>query len=165
MKAFISRDAFSALALLALSAVALGACTTMGSGTGSVSPGGAPVNFAWKSTDGGTTGSMSATLGDGQLFTGPYLEITRQARNEDFNPMWMGWQVGWNDWGAWGPFPNTEYATLYTGRVVANLQGPDAQRMRCRFRLNDPIAGMGGGGQGECQLGSGRSVDAVFPNS
>src|SRR5712664_1146757 len=108
-----------ALCALLCGTVALGACTTMGSGTGSVSPGGAPVNFAWKSTDGGTTGSMSATLGDGKSFSGSYLEITRKARNEDFNPMWTGWQFGWNDWGAWGPFPQAGYSTLYSGRVVA----------------------------------------------
>jgi hypothetical protein len=154
-----------ALCALLCGAVALGACTTMGSGTGSVSPGGAPVSFAWKSTDGGTTGTMSATLGDGKSFSGPYLEITRDVRNEDFDPMWTGWDFGWNDWGAWGPFPQAGYSTIYSGRVVANLQGPDAQRMRCRFHLNDPVAGMGGGGQGQCQLGSGRSVDAVFPRT
>ena len=150
---------------LLLGAIALGGCTTVGSGTGSVEPGGAPVSFAWKSTDGGTTGTMSATLGDGKSFSGPYLEITHQARTEDFNPMWSGWQFGWNDWGAWAPFPAAGYTTLYSGRVVANLQSPDAQQMRCRFQLNDPAAGMGGGGEGECQLGSGRSVDAVFPRS
>jgi hypothetical protein len=154
-----------ALCALLCGAIALGACTTMGSGTGSVSPGGAPVSFAWKSTDGGTTGTMSATLGDGKSFSGPYLEITREVRNEDFDPMWTGWDFGWNDWGAWGPFPQAGYSTIYSGRVVANLQGPDAQRMRCRFHLNDPVAGMGGGGQGQCQLGSGRSVDAVFPRT
>jgi len=153
--------AFSALLL---GAIALGGCTTTGSGTGAVEPGGAPVSFAWKSTDGGTTGTMSATLGDGKSFSGPYLEITRQARNEDFSPMWSGWQFGWNDWGGWQPFPAAEYTTLYSGRVVANLQSPDAQHMRCRFQLNDPASGMGGGGQGKCQLDSGRSVDAVFPN-
>jgi hypothetical protein len=153
-----------ALCALLSGALALGACTTMGSGTGSESPGNAPVAFAWKSTDGGTSGTMSATLADGKSFSGPYLEITSQARNEDFNPMWTGWQYGWNDWGAWGPFPDSGYTTLYSGRVVANLQGPDAQRMRCRFNLNDPMGGMGGGGQGKCQLG-GKSVDAVFPSS
>jgi hypothetical protein len=107
---------------LLVGAIALAGCTTTGSGTGSVEPGGAPVNFSWKSTNGGTTGTMSATLDDGKLFSGPYLEVTRQARNEDFDPMWSGWQVGWNDWGAWEPFPAAGYTTLYSGRVVANLQ-------------------------------------------
>jgi hypothetical protein len=37
--------------------------------------------------------------------------------------------------------------------------------MRCRFFLNDPAGGMGGGGQGECQFNGGRTVDAVFARS
>jgi hypothetical protein len=142
-------------------ALALGACTTMGSGSGSVSPGGTPVSFAWKSTDGGTSGTMSATLDGGPSFAGRYLQITSVARDADFDPMWSGWQFGWEDWAGWGPY----FTTQYSDRVVANLQSSDAQRMRCRFHLNDPLSGMGGGGQGECQLANGRSVDAVFPRS
>jgi len=146
---------------LVFSAIGLGACTTMGSGSGSVLPGGAPVKFAWKSTDGGTSGTMSATLDGGQAFTGPYQQITSTVRSEDLDPMWMGWRSGWDDWAGWGPY----FSTQYSDRVIANLQGSDAQRMRCRFHLSDPLAGMDGGGQGECQLGSGRSVDAVFARS
>jgi hypothetical protein len=37
--------------------------------------------------------------------------------------------------------------------------------MRCHFHLNHPDEGMGSGGQGQCQLKSGRSVDAVFAPS
>ena len=152
-----------ALSALLCAGIALSACTTMGSGSGSVSPGGAPVTFAWKSTDGGITGTMSATLADQQTFSGPYLQITRQVRTQDFDPLWTGWGYGWNDWGGWGQFPVPAFATQYSGRAMANLQTTDGQRMRCRFHLNKPIDGMAGGGQGECQLKNGRSVDAVFP--
>ena len=48
------------VAALICAAITLSACTTMGTGTGSVSPGGEPVKFSWKSTDGGITGTMSA---------------------------------------------------------------------------------------------------------
>jgi hypothetical protein len=144
--------------LLALcGALALAACTTMGTGTGSVSPGGEPVQFAWKSKDGGTTGTMSATLPGEQTFSGPYLQITSEARSDGFEPMWSGWRHGWND--------RPRFATLYSGRVMANLQAADGQRMRCHFSLNNPLEGMAGGGQGECQLASGRIVDALFPRS
>jgi hypothetical protein len=143
--------------------IALTACTTTGSGSGSVSPGGAPVNFSWKSTNGGISGTMSATLADRQIFLGPYLQITRQVRMPDFDPMWTGWRLGWNDWDGWGPFPDYGIATQYSGRVMANLQAADGQRMRCRFHLNTPVDGMSGGGQGDCQLKNGRLVDAVFP--
>jgi hypothetical protein len=141
--------------------IALGACTTMGTGTGSVSPGNAPVNFAWKSTDGGSSGSMSATLAGGKAFSGPYLQVTSDARSVDFDPLWTGWDYGWSDWD-FGPFPQDAFTTVYSDRVMANLQATDGQRMRCHFHLNHPIDGMGGGGQGRCQLKNGRSVDAVF---
>jgi hypothetical protein len=152
-----------AIPALLCAGIALSACTSLGTGTGSVSPGGAPVSFAWKSTDGGTTGTMSATLAGRQTFSGPYLQITRDVRNDDFGPMWGGWPYGWNDWGGWGAFDGPAFATEYTGRVMANLQSTTGQRMRCRFHLNRPVDGMTGGGQGECQLDNGRSVNAVFP--
>ena len=141
------------------------ACTTMGSGTGSVSPGNAPVTFAWTSKDGGNTGTMSATLGNGAPFSGPFLQVTSTVRTDAYEPMWGGWRRGWNDWGYFGMAPDSAFSTRYSGKVVANLQGPDAQRLRCRFNLNNPVAGMGGGGQGECQFSGGRTVDAVFPRS
>ena len=141
--------------------LALGACTTLGTGSGSTSSGDRPVSFAWTSKDGGVTGTMSATLSDGGAFTGPYLEITQTAQSSEFYPMWAGWRRGWDDW-EWGPDGTT---TNYTGKVVANLQGRDSRRMRCRFDLNDPPAGMSGGGQGKCQLAGGTTVDAVFPRA
>jgi hypothetical protein len=138
----------------------------MGNGTGTVSPGGEAVQFSWKSTDGGVSGTMSAALNDGQTFSGPYLQVTSTTQSQDLQPMWSGWEFGWHGWngmGPFGPFPETTSTTHYSGRVMANLQAADGQHMRCHFQLNHPDAGMGGGGQGQCQLKSGRSVDAVFP--
>ena len=80
--------------------------------------------------------------------------------------IWTGWQRGGSDWDYWGgPYPDAAFATQYSSKVVANLKGPDSQRLRCRFNLNDPIAGMGGGGQGKCQATGGRTVDVVFARS
>jgi hypothetical protein len=146
-------------------AIGLSACTTMGTGSGSVSPGGEAVKFSWKSTDGGISGGMSAALKDGQTFSGPYLQVTSTTRSQDFDPLWTGWEYGWGGWGGFGPFPGTAFTTHYSGRVMANLQAADGQHLRCHFHLNHPVEGMGGGGQGQCQLKSGRSVDAVFPPS
>ena len=141
--------------------VLLGACTTMGTGSGSL--GAKPVSFSWKSTDGGTTGTMSATVASGKTFSGPYLQVTKQARTEDFAPMWAGWGYGWRDW-AWGPpSADTAFTTVYSNRVIANLKSDDGQRLRCHFNLNTPSDGMSGGGQGQCQLQNGGTVDAVFP--
>jgi hypothetical protein len=124
----ISRAA--GFAAVAGAALTLLACTTMGTGTGSLSPGNTPVAFNWSSKDGGITGTMSATIGGGAAFSGPFLQVTR-----------------------------------YSGKVIANLKGPGTQQLRCRFQLNDPAGGMGGGGQGECQFGGGRTVDATFARS
>lgn len=148
--------------LCAVAGLAMAGCTTIGQGSGSVSPGGTPVSFNWTSKDGGSTGTMTATLKDGAAYTGPFVQMTSTVRVEVLEPLWRGWRRGWNDWGYWGRYPDSAFATQYSGKVVANLQGPSDQRMRCRFHLNSPQAGMGGGGQGECQLGNGRTVDAVF---
>jgi hypothetical protein len=153
-----------ALSTLLCAGLALSACTSMGTGSGSVAPGGAPVNFSWKSTDGGTTGTMSATL-DGKTYSGPYLQITQQVTTNGFewDRGWSEWGAGWNDFDGWGPFPMDGFATEYSDRVTATLQEANGQRMRCSFYLNTPVDGMTGGGQGKCQLKNGRSVDAVFP--
>jgi hypothetical protein len=146
-----------------LVAFAVAACTVAGTGSGTVAPGSAPVTFSWQSKDGGTTGTMTARLADGRTFSGPFTQVTSTARIDDLRPFWVGWHPGWTDW-AWGP-PGPDFITVYSGRVIANLQGPDGSYMRCRFQLDKPAAGMSGGGQGQCTLTDGRTVDAVFPPS
>lgn len=162
----------STMTLLASSALSMLACTTVGSGNGTIEPDDVPVTFAWTSKDGGISGIMSATIGPsrqssvvGGAFSGPFLQVTSSVCTDSFEPMWSGWGRGWNDWGYWGMFPELAFSTHYSGKVIANLQGPGAQRLRCRFHLNTPAAGMGGGGQGEYQFNAGRTVDAVFPHS
>ena len=143
-------------------------CTSMGSGSGFVAPGNEAVSFSWKSADGsGTSGQMSATLADGKIFSGDYLEITRQAATPGLDPLWEGWDRGaWNGWPGDEPMmPAFGSSTVYSGRVLANLRAADGQRMRCRFHLNVPSQGMSGGGQGKCQLENSRSVDALFPRA
>jgi hypothetical protein len=157
------------ISLLAVACMGLilGACTTLGTGTGSTSPGDQPVKFSWISKDGSVTGTMSATLANGTAFSGPYLELTQEAQTTQLSPMWSGWSPGWRDWGYGGfmGYPMDANTTNYSGKVVANLQGPSAGRMRCRFNLNDPSSGMSGGGQGKCQIAGGAEIDAVFPRA
>ena len=150
------------LTAIAAAAMLLLGCASMGSGTGKVSPGDDPVMFTWTSKDGGYTGTMSATVGSGAAFSGPFLQMTSAVRTDTLEPLWTGWQRGWIDWGFWGPYPDAVFARYYSGKVVANLKGPDGQQLRCRFHLNDAEAGLNGGGQGECQFNGGRTVDAVF---
>jgi hypothetical protein len=149
------------LAAIVCAGLVLGACTTLGTGSGSTLAGDQPVSFAWQSKDGGVTGTMTATLSSGPVYTGPYLEITSTTQAPDFYPMWRGWSRYWSDW----QFGIDANRTTYTGKVVANLEGPGAQRMRCRFDLTDPLAGMSGGGQGQCQVAGGSTIDATFPKA
>lgn len=147
----------------------LAACTTTGIGGGQMSGAGAreeSVTFSWKSTDGGMSGTMTAAL-PGSIFQGRFFQITQQTRAEVLNPLWTYWHSGWNDWPYWGgpmtpPYPTTQFITHYSGKVVATLESEGKQRMRCRFHLVEPVQGMSGGGEGECQLSDGRVVRAVF---
>jgi hypothetical protein len=143
---------------------ALAACTTIGTGSGDLTHSSAPVTFRWKATGADTRGDMTATLPDGRLFDGPFVQMTRERRT-DLDPLWIGWPYGWRDW-RWGyDGPDEAFETIYGGHVVANLKGPGDDRMRCRFTLNVPSWGMAGGGQGQCELTDGRRVDAVFPKA
>lgn len=147
----------------------LAACTTTGTGGGQLSGAGVPeqpVTFTWKSTDGGISGTMTASLPD-LNFHGRFYQITQQTRSEVLAPLWMHWDHGWYDWPYWNrsfppPYPTTRFITYYSGKVVATLEAEGSQRMRCRFHLVDPARGMGGGGEGECQLSGGRIVRAEF---
>lgn len=150
--------------------LALTACTTTGIGGGQLSGAGMPeqpVTFTWTSTDGGISGTMTAALPD-QTYQGRFFQITQHTRSEVLTPLWMHWDHGWYDWPYWNrPFPPPPYATTrfithYSGKVVATLEAAGAQRMRCRFHLVEPVRGMSGGGEGECQLSDARVVRAVF---
>jgi hypothetical protein len=136
-----------ALTAVAGAAMSLLACTSMGNGSGTVSPDHMPVEFAWSSKDGGGSGTMSATVGSGATFGGPFVQVIDTVRTDSTEP------------------PYAAYSTRYSGMVVADLKGPDSQQLRCRFHLNVPTAGMHGGGQGECQFTGGHTIDAVFPRS
>jgi len=145
----------------------LGACTVTGSGRGELA--GAvpePVRFGWVSSDGGMSGTMTATLAE-RSFVGRFFQITQQTRAESLTPLWQHWHHGWSDWpdgiSPWPyHFPEVQFITHYSGRVLATLDGADGQRMRCRFHLALPRRGMSGGGQGQCQLQDGRLIPAVF---
>jgi hypothetical protein len=154
----------AALAAAAAAAATLMACTTMGTGTGVESPGNKPVNFSWISKDGGITGTMSATVDANAQFSGPFLQVTHTTHVNAMGPMWDGLAPGWSDWDGWSVWGLSDdaFSTTYTGKVLADLKGADGQQLRCQFRLADPMAGMGGGGQGDCKFAGGRKVSAVF---
>jgi hypothetical protein len=150
-----------------LATIAAVGCTTMGTGTGSTPSGGNPTVFNWTSSN-GVSGTMSATMPGGQIYTGQYFQITKDTTVDSIAPLWVGGWGGWGGrggwgWGGWGADPSPDFITHYSGRVVANLAQPSGAHMRCQFRLADPDAGMNGGGIGQCQLPDGTTIDANFP--
>lgn len=157
-------------AVTAVLAGSAAGCVTSGVGAGDLLSRGQaaePVLFSWTSKDGGLSGNMVATLADA-TYSGPFFQITRQTVRDGLAPLWNGWTEAWDDWPYWyrpwpGTYNITQFITHYSGKVVANLETHAGLHMRCRFHLADPIAGMSGGGQGECQLPGGRHIDAQFP--
>jgi hypothetical protein len=143
---------------------ALAACTTMGSGVGQERGGDVKADFSWKSTD-DRTGTITANLSNGENFSGPFFQVTRDTRVETLEPLWYGWRGPWRGSPFWGPYPDTAFVTHYSGRVVANLADEAGDHMRCHFTLMHPQHGMAGGGEGQCQLPSGKTIDATFANS
>lgn len=137
-------------------ALLLGGCATLQTGRGELSAGARSVALTWTSRD-GITGTMSVTLPDGVAYTGPFFQITSVERRELFAPPWV---YGW--YGA-EPWPATEYATRYSGKVVANLRSKQGAQMHCRLRLAQPARGMAGGGDGSCRSAAGERFHAFFP--
>lgn len=158
-----------AAAFVGLLSALLNACTSTGTGAGQVAAADGQeqsVTFTWTSTDGGISGTMTAGF-PGENFEGRFFQITQQTRSELLSPLWLHWRRGWYDWTYWGypgmhPYTTTQFIRHYSGKVVATLEAPGQQRMRCRFHLVEPEHGMSGGGEGQCQLTDGRTVRASF---
>jgi hypothetical protein len=139
-------------------------CTTMGTGYGSTAVGTNPVRFDWKSSD-GLDGTMYATLSDGSVYAGAYFQVTDTTTDDTLGPLWDGWGPGWG-FGGWENWDTgSDFTTHYTGRIVANLVDPEGKHIRCKFRLVQPSSGMAGGGQGDCQLPDGKTIEASFPRA
>jgi hypothetical protein len=131
------------------------------------------VSFSWESPQGGAhSGTIQATLPDGEVFSGQFTEITSTttvATLDGFYRSWYGGPWARYDWTWGGDWPYygaaNEYITFYTGRVMAILEGDRGTSMRCNFNLDDPSRGMKGGGHGECQVSNGDRITAVFAAS
>ncbi len=145
-------------------AAGVAACTTTGTGVGSSPTGRVQATLTWEMS-GAREGTMTAMLSTGETFTGRYFQITRETRVDTLGPLWTGWATPWVGWPYWGPIdPGPQFITFYSGRVLANLQGPNGAYMRCSFTLIRPASGMAGGGQGQCQLPNGATINATFPS-
>jgi hypothetical protein len=152
---------------LSLAAILVG-CKSTGSGSGESRSGDVKVNFTWQQSE-ATDGTLAATVTDAsgqqETYQGKFYQITQNSRIETIGGLWDPWYPRWGGWADWGPEPEESFIEHYTGHVVANLSGPDGMRVRCQFQLLRADEGMKGGGQGQCQLPSGKTIHAEFPPS
>lgn len=155
-----TRAIASCAQLMLLIGIAAG-CTTTGTGFGSTASGASPTTFSWKSSD-VVSGTMTATLSDGTIYSGRYFQITRDTHLPSIAPLFEGWYSGWDETN-WNAGASEEFIANLEHRVVANLASPRGSHMRCNFQLVYPPNGMYGGGGGECQLPNGETIDARFP--
>jgi hypothetical protein len=153
--------------IMSLAVLALAACETpngAGTGSGNVRGTQKPVAFTWESDD-SNSGDITATFGSGRVFTGEYVQISRDISEKNLDPLWDGWDRprSKNDWRYWNADSRSEFVRENSGRVLANLHDEKGEYMRCRFRLAYPERGMKGGGEGRCQLSdSGKEINAEF---
>jgi hypothetical protein len=150
-----------------LASLTLAACQTESAGTGSGNVRGTqkPVAFTWQSDD-SNSGGITATFGSGRVFKGSYVQVTRNTRGDNLEPLWFGWEheSRSGDWRYWEGQPGAGFYRTYDGRVLANLHAEDGEHMRCRFTLINPSRGMAGGGEGRCQMSeSSKEINAEFP--
>lgn len=152
-------------------AVMLVGCRYKGTGRGDLLSAASPtsgaeqtlgrVDFTWKSKGSATDGKISATLSDGRVFEGTFLQVTSTSTATAFSPYYNAWtNPDWGVPGSWygGPSTTSAFITNYSGRVLAHLTEPGGTKMRCEFTLKRPEAGMAGGAKGDCQLSTGESV-------
>ena len=115
------------------------------------------VIFEWRSSD-DLSGTMTASLADGRLFSGPYFRITPQTQVDQLDPLWEGWS-GSNGWRHWEP--QASFVKHSSGKVLTNVRATNGERMRCQLTLLRPSSGLSGGAEGACQFTDGITVDAT----
>src|SRR5262245_11356517 len=76
-----------------LSALAVTACTTMGTAIGTTRSGDVRAILSWRSSN-DRTGTMTAMLSNGEVYTGTYFQITGETRVDTLGTLWPGWDVG-----------------------------------------------------------------------
>jgi hypothetical protein len=141
-----------------------------GAVTGSVNESGrtaAPLVMKWNSGLFGESGKMSATMPDGEQFSGTYQVVKPGMSRSKLEPAWAGDEPGEYqgriDDTMWGAGRDTmSFLRNYQNKAIATLKGDRGTRMMCRFNLDAGGAGMGGGGNGECQTSKGAKITATF---
>ena len=153
---------------LGLAIVLLVGCAS-GQVTGRVAQRGAPdgpLNMTWTSGIWGESGKISAVIPDGERFSGTYQVVTPGISRAILGPSWNGEAPdeaqGDIDDSFWGAARDPAFVERYQNKAVATLRGDRGTTMLCRFHLDAGGAGMGGGGNGECQTSRGAKISAQF---
>jgi hypothetical protein len=179
--AFMQAKRAGGRALAISLSVSAAACSTTGTAVGELEQPGNPqqasaheaVTLVWKSDAADPDrGVISGVLPNGAHFSGRYFEVVRTASTDTYAPAWEGWSPYWSEWHApWyseplETFDWPAFVRIYTGKVIANLVSDDhSTRLRCRFTISDPRAGLARGGSGDCQLSNGESIQDVVVSS
>lgn len=162
----------AALALAAALSGLLAGCAASGPirAVETADGGAKPVVMSYRTERFGLNGMLTATMPDGEQYSGRYLQVTSDTEADTLLPFWAGWDVGWGDWGPWADdtpdyMVGADMPTFvrnYSGKAIATLLGDRGGRMRCRFHLADPTEGMEGGGLGQCETDKKVKIDATF---
>lgn len=149
--------------------LSLAACSSSGYGSGRLASAGkpneGPVTFRWSAGADPTSGPIAAVLPDGRRFEGRFMQVTSGAIDDRWGVAGVGWVgpgygYGYGPGWAYDPYYDSYgYVRQYSGRVVAQLRGPENELMRCFFVLEDPFEGPEEGGMGECAISTGERVD------
>jgi hypothetical protein len=158
------RATVSITTAIAIAAAGAAGCATTGFGSGRVAAPGKPeaegeASFRWRAEPDATRGTINAVLPDGRIFRGSFLQVVSTTVAQDLDPYWSAWGGPWHGWGYSGIYNDTMFVRHYTGRVIAQLTGPEGERMRCRFVLARPEDGPASGGVGDCELSSGETIE------
>lgn len=121
----------------------------------------AVVLFDWHpKNESASSGTMSATLSDGTHYHGQFFKVAKHADPSAYAPAWDGWSPYWSEWTGVHDWPTFEQQ--HNNEVIANfLASGGRQRLRCRFELTQPSAGLSAGASGVCQSSANESIDGV----
>ncbi|SDR22131.1 hypothetical protein [Pseudovibrio sp. Tun.PSC04-5.I4] len=154
--------------VIAFSSLAACQTTTVGQGRIAGKKGAQDVNFQVTESFFGSGGAAAtATLPDGEVFTGKLVTPKRQSTNvgetdgfgdgfDDFDDF----DDGFDDFDD-GPFFITTYSTTYSP-IARGVLFSAKRSMRCQITLSSPRAGFSDGGVGQCQLSNGGAFPVEF---
>lgn len=144
-------------------AASVSGCATSGVGSGQVIAPGKPgaegdAVFTWEAEADATQGTIRAALPDGRVFTGRFVQVTSVTSAHGFGPDDEGLYGAPYRWDGASAGVSDAFVRTHSGRVLAQLEGPGDERMRCQFVLAQPEAGPASGGIGDCQLSTGERI-------